>query len=43
MNNFDLLALGYLQSWLDLMIVSIFVLESKRGTFKMVSPKHETG
>ena len=37
-NNFYLLALDYLESWLILMIVSVFVLESRQvGTFEIVN------
>ena len=41
-NNFYPLALDYLESWLILMIVSVFVLESRQmGTFEIVNVKHD--
>ena len=41
-NNFYPLALDYLESWLILMIVSVFVLESRQvGTFEIVNAKHD--
>ena len=41
MNNFCFLVLDYVESWLNLVIVSVFVLKSKQvGTFKIVNSKH---
>ena len=41
MNNFFFLVLDYLESWLNLVIVSVFVLKSKEvGTFKIMNSKH---
>ena len=40
-NNFYFLVLDYLESWLNLMIVSMFRSESRKvGAFKIVNPKH---
>ena len=40
-NNFYFLVLDYFESWLNLMIVSMFRSESRKvGAFKIVNPKH---